>query len=452
MGLSENKNLRYSCRKGCNYSGKTRDRRLVEMRFIYNLLLYIIFPLLPIRLFLRSFKNSLYMKDLESRFAIYHCPKLKSSIWVHVVSLGEAISAIPLIKSLKSLYPNENIVVTTMTPTGLQRLRGVFGDEVIHLYVPYDYPHMVKRFLNHFNPILFIVIETEIWPNILHYTKNKNIPILLANARLSPVSFEKYLRIKFFIKNALNCIDCVMAQSIKDGERFLALGLSPEKLTVIGNIKFDMSFPSDVKSEAENIAGDCGLDVRRPIWIAASTHDGEEEKVLIAARKILMELKNTVLILVPRHPERFDKVFNLCKKQGFKVVRYSENRVCDENTEIILGDVMGKLLQFYSLSDVAFVGGSLVPIGGHNILEPAYCGVPILTGNYLENFLDITKLFFDSNAAIKVHNEDELAENVLKVFLDEKLRISMTSSANKIVDENKGALQKVLSYVEKNHE
>ena len=418
-----------------------------HMRYLYNLLLYILLPFIPLRLYLRGRKNPAYLENWRERFALYKTPPLKNTIWLHAVSLGEAIAAIVLIKELKKKYPEKNIVVTTMTPTGREKIKSTFGDEISLFYAPYDFPYAIKRFLKHINPDLLIIMETELWPNIIHYSAKQHIPILLANARLSPHSFNGYKRIKFFMGKMLSSITTVLAQSKEDGERFLNLGLSKEKLIISGNIKFDIAIPENISEEAKNLSKKLNFASNRPIWIAASTHKGEEEKILVSAKKILAILPNTLLILVPRHPERFDEVANLCKEQKFKAIRFSQNQICTEDTQILIGDTIGKLLVFYKMAEVAFVGGSLVPTGGHNLLEPAALNIPILTGPNLSNFKEISTLLFSSNAALLVNNETELAATVLELFRNKEKCQALTHAANKVITQNKGALHKILNEI-----
>jgi len=414
------------------------------MRYLYNLLFYILLPLIPIRLYLRSRKNPAYLTNWQERFSHYHTPILKNAIWIHAVSLGEAIAAIPLIKELKNNYPNKHIVVTTMTPTGREKIKTTFSDQVSLFYAPYDYPGAVQRFLNYTNPNLLIIMETELWPNILHYTAKRHIPIFLVNARLSPSSFRGYSHVKFFMREMFSDINTVLAQSKEDGDRFLDLGLDPKKLIISGNIKFDIDISKNIDVEAKNLVDRLKLDTNRPIWIAASTHRGEEEKILISAKQILIAYPNSLLILVPRHPERFDEVAILCKKQGFSIARYSENSICLPNTQIFIGDTIGKLLPFYKIANVAFVGGSLVPVGGHNLLEPAALNIPIITGSNLVNFKEISNLLSHSQALIVVKNETELAINIIELFSDTEKCKNLAAAASKVIIQNKGALNKIL--------
>lgn len=414
---------------------------------LYSLLFYCILPFLPLRLLLKGRKAEAYRARWHERFAKYKTAPLKESIWVHAVSLGESIAAIPLIKELQKKYPDTRLIVTTMTPTGSERLQKTFGNSILQLYVPYDYPRAVNRFLNHFNPKFLIIIETELWPNILYYCKNRDIPIFLVNARLSERSVSRYKLCKTFAKEMLESLTKVFAQSNKDGKHFLELGLDENKLLVTGNIKFDIQVPEDIHDQGLKLRQKWG--VSRSIFIAASTHKGEEERILIAFAKIVKNIPNTLLVIVPRHPERFTEVFNMLNDSQFNVVRYSqsENELISENTNIILGDVMGKLLLFYAASDVAFVGGSFVPVGGHNILEPLALGVPAIIGPNLQNILEISALLLKENAMFKVEDENELAKIAIKLLQDQNLRQIYRENALRIISENKGVLRKIMQFI-----
>jgi 3-deoxy-D-manno-octulosonic-acid transferase len=313
--------------------------------------------------------------------------------------------------------------------------------------VPYDFSWAVQRFLRHFRPRTLIILETELWPNIIYFTARKNIPIILANARISQQTFQSYRRAKFMIKGVLNSLTKVAAQSKLDGERFLALGLLPEKLFIAGNIKFDINLPNDIVPRAKEMAAALKLDLSRPIWIAASTHCGEEEQVLKAAQKVWAILPDALLILVPRHPERFPEVFALCRQMGLKTARYSEAAAVGDSVKVFLGDTVGKLLQFYVLAQVAFVGGSLVPTGGHNLLEPAALGLPIIAGHHLDNFRDISQLLLAAKAATIVDNQEGLAREVLQFLQDQKLRQIMGDAARLVVEQNSGAVKKILALI-----
>ncbi len=401
---------------------------------------------MPLRLFWRARKNRAYNQHILERFGL-NVPLTNQSIWVHVVSVGEAISAAPLIKALLELYPTRRMIVTTMTPTGRDRLEHIFANQITLLYLPYDYPFAIKRFLRQINPKLLIIMETELWPNLIYYTHRNKIPILLANARLSQKSYGGYQKIASLTSATLNYLDLVLAQSKLDGERFLSLGLKKQRLKVIGNIKFDLEIAQDLISQATSLRESLGT--MRPTWIAASTHKFEEEKVLSAAKAVLAIKPDALLILVPRHPERFDEVYNLSVQQGFKVARFSNlSAEYKSDTNLLLGDVMGQLLMLYAISDIAFVGGSLVPWGGHNLLEPASLSKPVLSGNHLSAFLEVSQILIDHEALVVVSNEDELAKKVIELFNDVQKREVLGARALDVVEKYRGSTKKILAAVE----
>lgn len=402
---------------------------------------------MPLRLLWKARKNSAYRKRVLERFAFFKFPMLQDSIWLHAVSVGEVISAIPLIKNLMREYPGTTIVVTTMTPTGASCIQKIFKDKVLQLYVPYDYPFAVKRFLHYMNPKILILMEAELWPNILHYAAQYKIPIVIANACISERSFANYKKIRSLIQSMLGYVTSVAVQSKIDAARFIDLGLDPEKILITGSVKFDIQIPDDILERALQFR--VALGKNRPIWIAASTHQGEEEKVLNAAKQVQQAIPDSLLILVPRHQERFNEVFALCNQQGFNVVRYSEQHQYSGSTNIVLGDAMGQLLFFYAASDIAFVGGSLIHWGGHNLLEPAALAKPIISGRNLEEFREISQILTDADALILVDDEAALAQNVINLFQNKVLQEKLGCAALDVVNKHRGATQTVLNLLRK---
>ena len=384
---------------------------------------------------------------MGERFGYYgNNQKLTRSLWVHAVSLGEATAALPLIKLLLERYPRSTIVVTTMTPTGYEKIKNSFKNQVTLLYLPYDYPGAIKRFLRHTNPRVAILMETEIWPNLLYYTAQNAIAIVIVNGRLSLKSYLGYRRWRVFISPILDCIDIVMVQSNLDRERFLGIGMDSSKIVITGNMKFDLEIEDRIYNQAlalKHILGSA-----RKIWIAASTHRGEEEKVLIAAREVLKSYNSSLLILAPRHPERFDEVYKLCENNDFKVVSYSNLTDYHIGIQIVLVDVIGELPLFYGVSDVAFVGGSLIPWGGHNLLEPAALAKPIISGKYLSAFLNVSQLMEENNALITVDNEEELAARVLTLFGKDELREQFGAAALDIIEKHRGVTEKIINIID----
>ncbi len=412
---------------------------------LYNIVFYLALPFILCRLLWKSRKNAAYKQRWLERLARFTSPAIDKSIWVHAVSLGEAIAATPLIKALKSKYPNIRIVVTTMTPTGSAHITKAFGDEVTHIYAPYDYSGAVKRFLRHYNPQLLLIMETELWPNMLHHCAKQNIPIIIANARISANSEKGYSKIRCFMRRLFNNVSVIATQSQLDADRFINIGAKPQQVQVIGNIKFDINIPEHIFADAKELRQKWGNN--RPVWIAASTHDNEEEQILTAFKQVKQTLPNALLILVPRHPERFSYATKLCKDQGFKTISHKNGDTCTPNTDIIIGDTIGELVKLYAASDVAFVGGSLVPKGGHNLLEPAAVNVPIITGPYLDNFLEISTLLADADAIIKINNAADLAKHVIELLQNKSLRLTLALGGAKVIKQNQGAMQKILQLV-----
>lgn len=413
------------------------------MRYLYTLLFYLAMPYIFIRLWVRSWRAPDYCKRLGERLGSYPF-RLEKCIWVHAVSVGETIAAIPLIKALKIKYPNTPLLVTTMTPTGAARVKNAFGDSVSHVYLPYDLPPAIARFLNAMQPVIAIIMETELWPNLLAVCRKKNIPICLVNARLSEKSARGYQRIAVLTREMLQHIRVIAAHGEADAKRFVALGAASEQVITTGNIKFDLELPAELTNKSADLRAALGTE--RFVWIAASTHEGEEEIILAAHKKLREKNPHALLILVPRHPDRFDAIAKLCE-QSFITMRRSQPPSDLSATAVYLGDTMGELLLMYGAADVAFVGGSLIPRGGHNMLEPGALEKPVLTGPYLFNFAEISELFVTANALIKVSDADSLAQQLLILAEDPQKRKQMGIRACGVVEANRGALAKQLALI-----
>lgn len=417
------------------------------MRLIYTTVFYCLIPFILLRLFWRSFKAPAYQQRWLERFGFGKQLPDCQIIWIHAVSVGEVQAAIPLIQALQNQYPHHSILVTTMTPTGAQRVKAVFGEPVFHTYLPYDLPDAIARFLRRIRPKLLILMETELWPNLLYACQQRKIPILLANARLSERSALGYQRIRRLIYPALSCINHIAAQTQADADRFIALGYPENKITVIGSIKFDMALPIDIVEQGHRLRQSWGKE--RIVWIAASTHEGEEEIVLSCLRSLKQQIPTILLVLVPRHPERFNRVAQLCQRFDFNMVRRSTGQHCDATIDVYLGDTMGELLLLYAASNVVYVGGSLVPIGGHNLLEPAVLGLPVIVGPYTFDFTLISEKLLAVNAARRVHHQDELKEAVLFYCTQSVERTEAGLRGQAYVKQNQGALQRLLHIIEK---
>jgi len=400
-----------------------------------------------IRLLWRSRKSPRYRQRWRERFGFFDIPKhYQDGIWVHAVSVGEAVAALPIINALQAKYPDLPIVVTTMTVTGSDRVKAVLGDSVFHVYIPYDLPGPTRRFLAKVKPRLLVIMETELWPNLIYYAHRAKVPIILANARLSERSYKGYARFKSFVSKMLKQINLIAAQSQADADRFVKLGMPAERMQITGNCKFDMKVPASLFEAGEVLRQQLGAS--RSVWIAASTHEHEEKIILTAFSKIKQAIPHALLILVPRHPERFHEVAELCKARQFKWVSRSAGQKCSLETDIFLGDTMGEMMLFFGASDVAFVAGSLLPeYGGHNLLEPALFALPILTGPNMRNFMGITSLLKENNAVVIVHNEQELADQVIAFFHNMDLRQQFGKQAQKVVESNRGSVEKHLECV-----
>jgi 3-deoxy-D-manno-octulosonic-acid transferase len=415
------------------------------VRFLYNLLTY--FLLLPYAAywFVRALMNPIYRHKIWQRFGAAY-PELDQCIWIHAVSVGEVVAAAPLVRALQRLYPELPLLVTTVTPTGAARVASLFGDDVHHAYIPFEMPIAINSFFRSTKPQIALVMETEIWPNLYHGCGVRRIPLVLISARISPKSVDSYRKLLPLFKETLSHGIVIAAQSKADAERFISLGASTARTRVTGNIKFDIELP-------EGLA-ESGAELRerffpgRPVWIAASTHDNEEKIVLDAHDSLLQTYPSLLLILVPRHPGRFLLVREFLDKEGFTAVSRTEQRPCSTETQVLLVDTMGEVTLFYAASDVAFVGGSLVPVGGHNLLEPAALGVPIITGPHVFNAQEIADSFVKDSACRMVADSSELAATVSELLANKEKARELGANGLNILNSNRGALRRLLDVIE----
>lgn len=411
----------------------------------YSLLLRLALPFALLRLYWRSLKSPAYRQRVAERLATDSPGPKPADVWVHAVSLGETQAAQPLIRHLLRREPAERVLVTTTTPTGAARVRELFGDEVQHSYTPYDLTSIVERFLDRVKPRLVVVMETEIWPNTLAACARRRIPVLLANARLSERSARGYRRAGALTGQSLRRFDLIAAQTEADARRYLDLGADPERVQVTGSIKFDQRLPASLQDQAEVMRRRLGV---RPVWVAASTHEREDEPVLAAHRRILESVPNALLVLVPRHPERFDRVAALVTREQLALVRRSSREPCTAETAVLLGDSMGELQVFLAAADAAFIGGSLVPTGGHNLLEAAAVGVPVATGPHVFNFAAITELLVEAGGAVQIGNAVELAELMARWLSDATERARVGENGRRVVEQNRGALERLIAQID----
>ncbi len=405
---------------------------------LYTWLFYLALPVVFLRLYWRGRKNPAYRQNWAERRG--QVPfRSASSIWLHAVSLGEMVAATPLIKALLESDPQDTLVLTTMTPTGRDqaaRLAKQFPERIRYAYIPYDLPLFLRRFIEALRPRILIIMETELWPNTIAEVHRRKVPVVLVNARISDHSFPRYQRIRPWLKPLFAQINCVAAQSEHDLERFQQLGLDVKKGVQAGNIKYDFSLPPEVKEKAAAFKANWAP---RLVWIAASTHEGEEAQVLQAYSELKKKYKDLLLVLVPRHPERFDLVAKYVQDAGLNLVRRSSNEVILPETEVFLGDSMGELLFYYALSDLALVGGSLVNIGGHNILEPAALGVPVICGPYMQNSKQIVNDFLAKKAMVQV-SLDQFVPELKRLLGRKRDRAALAKAATSLLEKNKGVL------------
>ncbi len=415
------------------------------MRILYNLLTYLLFLPYVGYWLIRGITNRAYLQRIGERLGIGY-PRLDRCIWIHAVSVGEVVAAVPLIRALGRRYPDRQLLVTTVTPTGAARVAALFGDEVHHTYIPFEAPHVVNRFFSATNPEIALVLETEIWPNLYRGCGVRGIPLVLVSARISPKSVRSYRRLLPLFRDTLSHGIVIAAQSEADAKRFLSLGAAPERTRVTGNIKFDVELPADLPARGRELRAEQFGE--RPVWIAASTHEGEEEVVLAAQQKLLKTRRDALLVLVPRHPQRFTAVRDMIAKQGMGVVARTDGEPCSAATQVFLGDTMGELTLFYAASDVAFVAGSLVPIGGHNLLEPAALGLPLLSGPHVFNAQEIADMFVARNACRLVHDSAELAAAVDELLSDPETASRLGEAGREILERNRGSLDRLMGMIE----
>lgn len=417
------------------------------MKLIYTLLFYIAIPFLCLRLIWRGLRAPAYFKRWNERFGFIAARDMRQPlIWVHAVSVGEVEASRPLIKGLRNSYPKHQLLLTTMTPTGSERVTRLFGDKVLHCYLPYDLPFAIRRFLKAMQPQFGIIMETELWPNLLITCQQQNIPLVIANARLSARSAKGYRRVSKFSQQMLQSLPLIATQTQVDRQRFQALGAIADRVHAVGNLKYEISLPASLNEQAEVMRSMWG---NRPVWIAASTHEGEEEIILNAAKQVRGQFADLLLIIVPRHPERFDRVAGLCRRNGLKTLRRSENKPCPSSIQVLVVDTMGELPLFYATADIALIGGSLVPHGGHNLLEPAALGRAVVTGPHYFNFTEITERFLQFGAAVKVSGSTDLATTIISLLTDPKRRAEMGEAGQDLIKQSQGASQRLLNLIQR---
>lgn len=411
-------------------------------RLVYTILFTLCMPFVFLKLLWRGYKVPEYRDRKLERFGFFKAPSIKNSIWVHAVSVGEVLAAEPIIREIQKRYPDKDVVLTSMTPTSSALIHKLFGESVFHVYAPYDLPWLVDSFLRRVKPAFLIIMETELWPNTIHRTSLRGCPVVLANARLSERSARGYRRLKPAVGWMLNELYLVICQHQNDATRFASLGIDKGKISVTGSVKYDLDIADShlLKGAAQKQA----LGEGQLIWIAASTHEGEDVRLLKIHRDIRKIFPSVLLILVPRHPERFEDVFHLALSQKFKTYRRSECAFIPGDAEVFVVDSMGELLDFYAASDIAFIGGSLVEVGGHNPIEPGALGLPIIMGPHVFNFEAICQQLVSVGGLYLAEDDASLLAYLISLISDPEKARAMGKAALGEIEASKGAVLRVV--------
>jgi 3-deoxy-D-manno-octulosonic-acid transferase len=415
---------------------------MLNPRFIYTLLLCLLLPYVFFHLLWRGRKQPEYLQHIPERFGFYPVKAHKPVIWLHTVSVGETRAAATLIRRLSETYPDHQLLLTHTTPTGRAASEQLYGKQVIRAYLPYDYPFAVKRFLHHFQPCVGILLETEIWFNLIHLCHVTNTPLLLLNARLSDKSFQRYARFSNLSRAALTGLNSIAAQTAADAQRLSNLGA--ERVAIMGNLKFDIEPPPAMLALGQQMRVLFGAD--RKVFLAASTREGEEALVLDALKK--NEIDGLLTIIVPRHPQRFAEVATLIERSGFKFQLRSSNQAIHADTQVVLGDSMGEMFAYYAACDVAFIGGSLLKFGAQNLIEAGAVGKPVLIGPHSYNFAQATELAIEGGAALRVTDASSMMKTLQTLFGNPQQIQQMGAAGIKFTQYNQGATERALTIID----
>jgi len=428
-----------------------KANELHQMRYLYTLALWLLLPYVLFRLIWRARKQPEYMRHIGERFGFYTVRSDRPVIWLHAVSVGETRATQSLVRRLQEAYPNHQILLTHTTPTGRATGEQLYGDSVLRVYLPYDYPFAVNNFLRHFRPQLGILMETEIWFNLIHACHATGTPLLLLNARMSEKSAQGYARFARLTRNALGELTSIAAQTTDDAMRLTRLGA--QDVSVMGNLKFDIEPPAAMLELGRQLREQFGavyienghIDTGRKVFLAASTRDGEEALLLDALEQ--MHIPDLLLVIVPRHPQRFAAVANLLEQRGVAFQRRSEGRAVPAEVRVVLGDSMGEMFGYYAAADLAFIGGSLLPFGGQNLIEACAVGTPVLVGPYTHNFAEATRLAIKAGAAVQVQDVRELMGSVHHLLDDPDALSEMRQRCGGFVKFNRGATDRSLQII-----
>jgi 3-deoxy-D-manno-octulosonic-acid transferase len=415
--------------------------RLFDSRLAYSALLWLLLPYVFFHLWWRSRKQPEYLDHVAERFGRYTVKADKPVIWLHTVSVGETRAAATLVERLREKYPHHQILLTHTTPTGRAASEQLYGDDVLRVYLPYDYPFAVQRFLEHFKPQLGVLLETEVWFNLIHCCNVLRIPLLLLNARLSEKSAAKYARFPHLTHEGFHGLHIIAAQTDADAQRLASL--CGRAVSTMGNLKYDIEPPAAMLELGARLRGLFG---DRSVFLAASTREGEEN-ILLAALQNYAD-KDMLTVIVPRHPQRFDAVAKLIEQSGFRLQRHSANEAILPDTQVVLGDSMGEMFAYFAACDIAFIGGSLLPLGGQNLIEACAVGKPVLIGPHTYNFAQATELAVSSGAAIQVKDAAELFGHLHRLLHDTAAALTMSLAGEKFVAENQGATKFALRHMD----
>lgn len=409
-------------------------------RVLYSGLLWLARPFLRVRLRRRARKQPEYAQYIDERFGCYSFGASKPVIWIHAVSLGETRAAEPLVKQLLQHYPQYQILLTHMTPTGRAAGAELFGGKVMQAYLPYDYSYAAKKFLSHFKPVIGVVMETEIWPNLFAACEEKQLPLLLVNARMSQKSASRYAYAKPLVRQALASLRHIAAQTEDDANRLRELGA--KNILVYGNMKFDVTVPDEMIQRGNQLRSLFGP---RPVFLVASTRDGEELQLIDYIKQF--SVADLLMVIVPRHPQRFDEVAALIQKRDIKMQRRSDHQTIDADTKIVLGDSMGEMFAYFQACDVAFVGGSLLPLGGQNIIEACAVGKPVIVGPHTFNFKDAVNNAVACGAAIQVNDAKQLMDKANELLGDKQRRQTMGAAGKAFCAQHSGATARTMQLI-----
>ncbi len=414
------------------------------LRGLYSAVLYVLTPITVYHLIWRGFRVREYFQRWNERYASYPAPAERIDIWLHAVSVGEVNASVPVVDALRRAHPQLRWLITTITPTGSARVRALWGDEVEHVYVPYDLPGAVRRFLTHYRPRLALIMETELWPNLLFACRDHGVPSYILNARLSARSLRGYRVLAPLIARVVRTPQRIGAQSQADAKRFVALGAAPARVVDTGNLKFDIAAPRGLEDFVQRFRDSVG---GRPAWIAASTHEDEEGAIIALHRRLRQHWPDLLLLWAPRHPERFGRAIEQAQAAGWKTATRRALQWPGVDDEVFVIDTLGELMSFYACADVAFVGGSLQPVGGHNLLEPAAVGTPMVTGPHLHNFAEISRRLREAGALEVGRDADAVGDALQRLLEQADVRASVRRNGQALVEQGRGALQRTLDMI-----